>query len=313
MNYSPVVCFGFDRPMHLKRMLDSLEKNNESKDTIVYICVDGPTEHTDIDQHKLTLDVANDKNWKFKKTIPILRKDNYNCRTNIITTISELFQKHDRLIILEDDLIIGKYFLNYMNLALEKYKEEKNMWHINGYSYQQINNSYGSSISTYVSPWGWGTWKDRWEIFINEDFDKKNFISQLEDEEKLNFNLGNLYDWEDIIVKNEAGKISAWDAYWYQAIFLNDGYSLFPNKSHTQNEGFDGTGMHCSEISDWNTSLNNKKTRKFPNQIKVNRFFNFNTILFYRIYNLRRYFRYHADKFSSFENFFKFLRKKLKV
>ena len=77
----------------------------------MYICVDGPTEHTDIDQHKLTLDVANDKNWKFKKTIPILRKDNYNCRTNIITTISELFQKHDRLIILEDDLIIGKYFL----------------------------------------------------------------------------------------------------------------------------------------------------------------------------------------------------------
>ena len=31
MDYSPIVCFGFDRPIHLDNMLKSLEKNKESK------------------------------------------------------------------------------------------------------------------------------------------------------------------------------------------------------------------------------------------------------------------------------------------
>ena len=30
MNYSPIVCFGFDRPMHLNRMLESLEANKDA-------------------------------------------------------------------------------------------------------------------------------------------------------------------------------------------------------------------------------------------------------------------------------------------
>ena len=149
------------------------------------------------------------------------------------------------------------------------------------------------------------------EMFINEDFDKRNFISSLEESERKRFNVNGLYDWEDIIVKNEIKKISAWDAYWYQAVFLNNGFSLYPNRSHTQNEGFDGTGMHCSNISDWKTPLNNGKTKNFPDKIQISRLFNFNTVIFYKIYNYRRYYRYHKDKFSSVENFMKFLKRKL--
>ena len=76
-------------------------------------------------------------------------------------------------------------------------------------------------------------------------------------------------DWENIIVKNEEGTISAWDAYWYQAIYLNNGFTLYPNKSHVINEGFDGTGMHCSDTNDWKTPLNSSETKRFPKKIFV--------------------------------------------
>ena len=311
MKFSTILCFGFDRPMHLERMLNSLEKNHESIDSDVYICIDGPADGTDLEMHSKTVEVAK-KNWNFKSTKLILRERNLDCRTNIINTITELFKTNDRLIILEDDLVLGPNFLSYMNAALHKYLNKKEMWCINGYSYPQLNFKSGSSVSKYVSPWGWGTWSDRWEIFVNEDYDKKNFISSLSENDRKKFNVENLYDWEDIIVKNELGKISAWDAYWYQAVFMNKGLTLYPNKSHIRNEGFDGTGMHCSSTNDWVTPINMSTTKRYPNKIKLNKLYMFNTLIFYRYYVLKRYLRFHKSKFSSFKNFRKFLRKKAK-
>ena len=60
-----------------------------------------------------------------------------------------------------------------MNNALNIYEDEKNMWCINGYTYRQLNNKTGASISKYVSPWGWATWSDRWNIFVNQDYIKR--------------------------------------------------------------------------------------------------------------------------------------------
>jgi len=312
MVYAPIVCFGFDRPHHLENMLTSLEMNSESSESDVYICIDGPSEKTDISLHEQTKNVAK-KNWRFKSTTLIFRENNLDCRTNIITTISELFESHEELIILEDDLELGKNFLKFMNDSLEKYKDSNNVWHVNGYAYPQLNFKKRASIGRYISPWGWATWKDKWDIFVKKDYDKTNMISQLSDEERNKFNVEKLYDWENIIIKNEIGEISAWDAYWYQAVFLNDGYSIYPNKSHIKNKGFDGTGMHCSNNDDWKTPLNSSQTNHFPNNISETKLFRFNTLLFYRYYNFKRYLRFHKSKIESFENFRNFLRKKLSI
>lgn len=310
MSYSKILCFGFDRPMHLNRMLSSLEANNLAQDSEVIICIDGPTASTDKKLHKETVNVA-EKNRNFKSKKLIIRNENLNCRTNIINTISELFETNDKLIILEDDLILSKYFLTYMNDALNIYQDKKDMWCINGYTYRQLNFKHRSSVSKYISPWGWATWSDRWKIFVERDYDKNNFISELPKEKRDIFNVNGLYDWENIIVKNEQGLISAWDAYWYQAVFLNNGLTLYPNKSHVNNEGFDGTGMHCSDTNDWKTPINTVRTKHFPNKIKISKYFMFNTLNFYRYYQFTRYLRYHKNKISSLENFKNFIKKKL--
>ena len=117
MKFSTILCFGFDRPMHLERMLNSLEKNHESIDSDVYICIDGPADSTDLEMHSKTVEVAK-KNWNFKSTKLILRERNLDCRTNIINTITELFKTNDRLIILEDDLLLGPNFLNALLVVL---------------------------------------------------------------------------------------------------------------------------------------------------------------------------------------------------
>ena len=84
-------------------------------------------------------------------------------------------------------------------------------------------------------------------------------------------------------------------------------------KSHIKNKGFDGTGMHCSNNDDWKTPLNSSQTNHFPNNISETKLFRFNTLLFYRYYNFKRYLRFHKSKIESFENFRNFLRKKLSI
>lgn len=313
MTFSPIVCFGYDRPNHLNNLLSSLEKNPEAQDSDVTISIDGVNENTNLQLHNKTLEVANQR-WNFKSTNILYRKTNLGCRENILTSINEMFDKTNKLIILEDDLLLGKYFLDYMNKSLIFYENYSDIWHINGYSYPQlVNNSTSASISRFVSPWGWGTWKNRWETFISKNYHKENIISNKNSEDIYKFNHNGLYDWEDIIKKHQLQKTSIWDAYWYQAVFLENGYSVFPNKSFVQNFGFDGTGVHCSDTNDWKTKLNNKKIRHFPKNIDVGKVHYLNTIIFYKFYNFKRYLRYHKSKFESFNSFKNFIMKKFKL
>ena len=78
-------------------------------------------------------------------------------KKNIISGISEVIESYGKAIIVEDDLVLGKYFLNYMNRALIHYENSSEIWHINGYSYPQIlKNSNKSSIGTSRTTMGMG-------------------------------------------------------------------------------------------------------------------------------------------------------------
>ncbi len=310
MKHAPIICFGFERPLHLERMLKTLEENIEARESHLFICIDGAKSTTNKELHSQTLKTAKEP-YNFKKITIIERQKNLGLRNNIVQTITEVMTQYDKVIILEDDLIIGTNFLNYMNNALNKYEENNKVWHINGYSYPQVNNSKKSSFSNYISPWGWGTWKNRWDIFINGNYFNENFISKLSEDTINEFNVDGHYDWENIIKKTMLGSVNSWAAFWYQAIFLNEGLTLFPNKSHTQNGGFDGTGEHCSDVNDWKTRLNNNKTVYFPDKLTVSKIFLFNTKLFFKIYILKRYLRFHKDKFNSPKNFYRFIKNKL--
>lgn len=200
MNLSPIVIFGYDRPSHMSNMIRSLSQNKESIDSEVFIFIDGANTTTDTRAHKKVIDKVSE-NLPFKKTYLKVREENIGCKENIISGISEVIDDYGKAIIVEDDLLLGKYFLNYMNNALNYYEDSREIWHINGYSLPQlIKNSSKSSISTLAQPWGWGTWSDRWEVFIKNKYYEKNLISDLNRAERKKFNFYNLATyWENAL------------------------------------------------------------------------------------------------------------------
>ena len=55
----------------------------------------------------------------------IVNEENKGLKNNILDGIDYVLQENESVICLEDDLVVSKYFLSYMNNALEKYQNEK--------------------------------------------------------------------------------------------------------------------------------------------------------------------------------------------
>ena len=52
---------------------------------------------------------------------------------------------------------------------------------------------------------------------------------------------------------------------WYASTFLNNMFTLFPNKSYVRNLGMDNTGQNCNYTNIYDTELN----QKFEKNIKI--------------------------------------------
>lgn len=267
MKYAPIALFVYNRPKHLKKTLNSLKKNPETRMSTIYIFSDS-FKNKDLLNKKKVEEVRKiiKKINFFKKKIIIERKKNFGLKKNILTGISSVLRKHSNIVILEDDLIVSKFFLKYMNEALVKFKNFKRVWHISAWNYDIKENNYEKDafFITNMNCWGWGTWKDRW---IKLNTKSKYYIKKFGNKDKYKFNLDGSFENFSQIIRNHNKTLSSWAIFWNATIFLNKGLCLNPIKSLTLNIGQDlsGTNTINSQLS--NRSLNNKKKFNFPSNI----------------------------------------------
>ena len=93
---------------------------------------------------------------------------------NKLFIIPKAFEQGNFLIFLEDDTIPSKDALRWFVEQGTKYEDDKSIYFINGYSRQTRDEFLVSSpddvaIQPGFNPWGWCTWRDRWdELFPND-------------------------------------------------------------------------------------------------------------------------------------------------
>jgi len=294
MNRSPIAVIAYKRPDHLKVMLESLKLNKGFDESLLYIFIDGPKTKDDELGHNQTVELAN--NFKHYQKKVVVRKKNLGNKKNVIFSVTEVLNEHETVICLEDDLRISKYFLDFMNNCLKIYKDEDKIYHINGWAYPQKNKFRNKAVvGTLMCPWGWATWRTKWMDFANSEFDKNHFLDDNHD--KLDeFNYHKTHNFYMQLYNNDIGKIDTWDIYWYQYIFLQNGMTIFPTISHTQNTGFDGSGDNAGSHNDFDTPLAKKFTKSYTKIIEVDKYNKFITKYFYRRIFVRKYFEYHYNK-----------------
>jgi hypothetical protein len=240
---APIVLFVYNRLDETKETIEALKNNLLSSESTLFIFSDGPSCEKDA---KAVEEVrACIHNLSGFKNIHI-NEFNSNCglEHSIIFGVTEVLKAHDKVIVMEDDLATSPYFLKYMNDALACYENEEKVASICGYSVPIKKNCPEVYFLPGTFWWGWGTWKDRWELF-NQD--GKFLMAELKKRKMMkeyNINGSFIISPQKILEKHLKGKAQSWAVRWHASMVLANKFSLYSAKSLVKNTGI-GNGVNC--------------------------------------------------------------------
>jgi len=243
MNLAPVVLFVYNRPIHTNRVLEALKKNHLADRSILYIYSDGSKKVNGEDHEKIeeVRRIIRKKSW-CKEVIILESQKNLGIKKSIIEGVTEVINKHQKAIVLEDDILTSEGFLKYMNEALNLYEKDTEVMHVSGYIFPIKGPLSSTFFYNTASCWGWATWKRAWNLF---DPNPRIWIGKFKRLDQIHeFNIEGTYDFYDHLVKNAEGQLNSWAVMWYCSIFFNKGFALHPYPSLVNNIGNDGSGIN---------------------------------------------------------------------
>lgn len=241
-NLAPIVLFTYNRLWHTRQTIESLQKNQLSNNSELFIYSDGAKDKESWQKVNETRDYLKTING-FKNITLIFQEKNIGLSNSIISGVTRIVNEYGKVIVLEDDMITSTYFLKYMNENLNLYKNEETIASIHGYRYPIPEIVESDFFLKGADCWGWATWKNKWKQFNS---DGKKLLNQLKKENlEYEFDFNGKYPFTKMLENQVNGKINSWAIRWYASSFLNNLLTLYPKNSYVQNIGFDNSGEHC--------------------------------------------------------------------
>ncbi len=236
------------------------EAIKQAKPPKLYIAADGPRDHVEGEAEKVKAVreyVINNIDWDCEvKTL--FREKNLGCGKAVSEAITWFFENEEQGIILEDDTVPSQSFFWFCEELLERYKNDKRVWHIGGYTLQEnlIKTSY--RFSRLIPIWGWATWRRAWK---NYDYNMSDFVNQKDSIYKYfgkyKHRVKETFEYQYYY------KIDTWDIQWAYTCVKNGAYSIIPSVSLIKNIGFSEEGTHTKKESKHDKQVN-KNEISFP-------------------------------------------------
>lgn len=240
MTYAPIALFTYNRADHTQRAVESLLKNAEAKFSDLFIFSDGPKtpeKKAGVEENRKYIHTISG----FKSVSIIEREKNWGLANSLIAGITEVINKYGKVIVVEDDLILSPYFLQFMNEGLEKYKDDDRVGTITGFVPPIKDKLPETFFLRYFQCWGWATWKRAWDLL---ETDARPLLKGLRFK-KTKFDVGGGVGNYGNLYCQKVGLVDSWYLRYYASLFLKDKLSLYPGRSMVTNDGLDGTGTHC--------------------------------------------------------------------
>lgn len=240
MNTSPIALFAYNRPRHIRKTVESLQKNDLAEKSTLFIFSDGPKNRAD-EENVLAVRSYIRSISGFKEIVINECKNNRGLADSIIDGVTRVVNEYGRIIVLEDDLLIGPCFLRFMNEALAFYADEPRVWHITGYMFPIDATGLPQTVF-YRSPssLGWATWQRAWKHYRR---DSSAVIDSFSRRMISRFNLDGHYNFWDQVMLNHYGRMNTWAIFWYAEVFRQNGLCLHPSETMVQHIGYD-SGTH---------------------------------------------------------------------
>jgi putative methyltransferase (TIGR04325 family) len=241
---APIALFIYKRPHLLRRTLESLSSNSLAGKSKLIVFADGPKpdagreEKNAISQARA---VVTEKQWCGEIEI-IESTTNSGLSKSIINGVTRITQKYGRCIVLEDDFELSPYFLEYMNSALELYKNDSEVISISAFLFPIRGNLPDTFFLRWADCWGWATWKRWWDLF---NPDGKALLKSLKAQGlEKDFDFDNSFPYIKMLKDQIEGKNDSWAIRWYASAMINNKLTLCPGKSLVRHIGNEGSGTH---------------------------------------------------------------------
>ena len=180
------------------------------------------------------------------------KSENVGLARNIIEGVTGVVNEHEKVIVLEDDLITSPYFLTFMNNVLDRYEQEEKIAHVQGFCFP-LQGLPDAFLIKWTGSWGWATWKRAWDLF---NPDGEALLTEIM-KKKLNreFDFNGNYPFTRMLRRQVNGENDSWAIRWNASLFLKNRLSVNAGKSLVQNIGFDGSGRHSGRDEIYTTPL----------------------------------------------------------
>ena len=244
MTPAPIALFAYRRRDHLDATVRSLLANPEAARTALTIFCDGARGETDAE------DVAQVRAYAasitgFAAVEVVQRPRNFGLAASIIDGVTTMLARHERVIVVEDDLVVSPHFLAYMNDGLERYADDKKVASIHAYIYPLHQPVPETFFLRGADCWGWATWSRAWAHFRA---DGPALLKELKARRLTGaFDFDGPAGFTEMLENQIKGLNNSWAIRWHAATFLDGMLTLYPGRSLVHNIGNDGSGTHRTD------------------------------------------------------------------
>jgi glycosyltransferase involved in cell wall biosynthesis/SAM-dependent methyltransferase/predicted O-methyltransferase YrrM len=262
---TPVVLMAYNRPQHTAQVLEALRRHGRRE---LYVFSDGPKNPGDSPHVEDVRKLISAIDWC--RPVIVEREENLGLARSITSAVDQVFEQHDRIILLEDDCVPQTYFFQFVEDCLDRYQDHDRIFGISGYTVQHPQTilddyPYDLYFSPRIGSWGWATWKQRWRYRVpdlrrawNKAIECGIDLSQGGD------------DVPDMLRAMLNGTLTdVWTLNWLISVYLQRGYFIYPTRSHIRNIGMDGSGVHCGATTRFASSLAENRPSRYPSDVSI--------------------------------------------
>ncbi|MFO1000108.1 MAG: hypothetical protein U0936_07215 [Planctomycetaceae bacterium] len=242
-NNVPIAIFAFRRLDLLKKTLTALQRSDGYPGGPVFVFSDAARSDVEGEGEQ----VADLRSWLAKWCLEqnahlIQAKVNLGLRRSIVDGVTQLLQDYDRIIVIEDDIVVSRSFLKFMHQSLEAFHANERVFQISGYMVPHRGQLTDSGFLSVPGCWGWATWRRAWDYYNDDAVVLRQRLERLD---LHRFDIDGTYGYWESLKLNAEGKQNTWMVRWYASMFLESALVGYPGRSLTRNIGFAEPGTNC--------------------------------------------------------------------
>ena len=262
----------FNRPDTTAQVFEAIR---QAKPPRLYVAADGPREGREGEAERVAKvrEIATAVDWPCEVQT-LFREENLGCKYAVSGAITWFFEQEEQGVILEDDCLPSQSFFWFCEELLFSYKDIKRVGMISGNNLfnEKPTSDSPSFFFSYGNIWGWATWRDRWDKYMQDispwdEKSKKNLIKEFFIFQECANHYSRVF--EDFLEKD----LDTWDIPWLFARLKNKLLTINPSVNLVANIGFGPEATHTFRKSDQISCLESCDIPwplSYPEKIAVN-------------------------------------------